>query len=174
MLLRWSDLNMGRKVVRVQPRQDVQGSERDGTKTNQVRDVDLTPGAWRRCKSCGLSRPRFTQDDESGEAPDIFQHPVTERPWRQRRSQRDTYWRPSLKRCVIRWRSAYSTRHTFATIALMAGIVQPTSLEATGHSVQMLLERYALDRADNWRTTKAPGAAMPQISPGFPQSLEAA
>ena len=29
------------------------------------------------------------------------------------REQRDSYWRPTLKRQKIRWRTAYNTRHTF-------------------------------------------------------------
>ena len=38
------------------------------------------------------------------------------------RGQRDTYWKPSLRRCGIRQRRAYCTRHTYATVALMGGV----------------------------------------------------
>lgn len=175
--LRWSDLDMGRKVVRVQRVRTFRGSERDGTKTNQVRDVDLTPGALEALQIMRPITSMLRRDDESGEAPDIFQHPVTKRPWHDERSQRDTYWRPTLKRCGIRWRSAYSTRHTFATIALMAGIVPAYIAGQLGHSVQMLLERYArwIPGADNGAAKAALAAALsPQISPEFPQSREAA
>lgn len=71
----------------------------------------------------------------------------------------------------------YSTRHTFATIALMAGIVPAYIAGQLGRSVQMLLERYArwIPGADNGAAKAALAAALsPQISPGFPQSREAA
>jgi len=44
----------------------------------------------------------------------------------------------------MRWRPAYNTRHTFATAALMTGAVPPAYIAAQlGHSVKMLLEKYA-------------------------------
>ncbi len=81
-------------------------------------------------------------DDEDTEA-DVFQNPVTRRPWHDERSQRDHYWKPALKRLGIRWRKAYNTRHTYATVALMAGVPPAYIASQLGNSVKMLLDRYA-------------------------------
>jgi integrase len=59
------------------------------------------------------------------------------------RSQRDHYWKPALKHLGIRWRRAYNTRHTYATVALMAGVPPAYIASQLGNSVKMLLDRYA-------------------------------
>ena len=79
--------------------------------------------------------------DEEGEA-DIFQNPVTRQPWHDERSQREHYWTPTLKRLKIRRRRAYCTRHTFCTVALMAGVNPAYIAAQAGHSTRMLLEKY--------------------------------
>lgn len=48
-----------------------------------------------------------------------------------------------MKRAGVRWRPAYATRHTFATAALMAGVPPAYIASQLGHSVKILLERYA-------------------------------
>ncbi|MFC7460800.1 Arm DNA-binding domain-containing protein [Hydrogenophaga defluvii] len=143
--LRWSDVDTQRQTVRVQRVRTFKGSERDGSKTHTVRDVDLLPQALEALK---LMKPhtallRTEREKEEDTSADIFQHPVTGRPWHDERSQRDTYWRPSLKRQGVRWRTAYATRHTFATCALMAGVPPAYIAAQLGHSVKMLLDRYA-------------------------------
>lgn len=143
--LRWSDIDFNSGTARVQRVRTFKGSERDGSKTNAERDVDLVEGAMHALK---LMKP-FTflknaeRDDEEDSAADIFQNPVTGRPWHDERSQRDHYWKPSLKRLRIRARRSYCTRHTFCTVALMGGVeVAYIALQA-GHSVQQLLSKYA-------------------------------
>jgi integrase len=69
----------------------------------------------------------------------IFQNPVTGEPWHDERSQRDHYWQPALKRLGIRMRRAYSTRHTYCTVALMHGVNPAYIALQAGHSVKMLL-----------------------------------
>lgn len=142
--LRWSDIDWERQVVRVQRVRTFKGSERDGSKTNKERDVDLLPQAL---DALNLMKPHtfMLRTAERGDdtAADIFVNPVTGRAWHDERSQRDNYWRPSLKRLGIRWRKAYNTRHTFATMALMLGAPPSYIADQLGHSVQMLLEKYA-------------------------------
>lgn len=143
--LRWSDLDMVHRVVRVQRVRTFRGSERDGTKTNTVRDVDLLPQAL---EALSLMRPitsmlRATRGNGQDDSPDIFQNPITGKAWHDERSQRDTFWRPSLRRTGVRYRTAYATRHTFATAALMGGVPPAYIASQLGHSVKMLLDRYA-------------------------------
>ena len=83
------------------------------------------------------------RDEETGEIVDIFENPKTLRPWHDERSQRDHYWKPTLRALGIRERRAYCTRHTFCTVGLM-GNVKPAYIAAqAGHSLKMLLEVYA-------------------------------
>jgi integrase len=143
--IRWSDIDFSRKTAKVQRVRTFKGSERDGSKTHAEREIDLTDGAIEALKimtpwTAMLHVKRVGDDDTNH---DIFQNPVTRRAWHDERSQRDHYWRPTLKRLGIRWRRAYNTRHTFATLALM-GDVKPAYIAAQlGHSVKVLLEKYA-------------------------------
>jgi hypothetical protein len=50
---------------------------------------------------------------------------------------------PVLEPLGIRWRRAYDTRHTCATVALMAGVPPAGMASQLGNSVKMLLDRYA-------------------------------
>lgn len=139
--LRWGDIDWRGQQARVQRVRTFKGSERDGSKTNTVRDVDLVPQALEALKAM---RP-FTElkrDDEGVEV-DLFENPVTGRAWHDERSQRDHYWKPALKRLGIRARRAYCTRHTYCTVALMAGVNPAYIASQAGHSVKMLLEVYA-------------------------------
>jgi len=141
--LRWSDVDFKQEKIRVQRVRTFKGSEREGSKTHTERDVDLLPQA---IEALSIMKPHtfmLKVDRENDTAHDIFMNPVTNKPWHDERSQRDTYWRPSLKRLGIRWRKPYNTRHTFATCALMAGIPPAYIADQLGHSVQMLLTRYA-------------------------------
>jgi len=102
---------------------------------------------------------RKREEDNSA---DVFQNPLTGLPWHDERSQRDTYWRPTLKRLGIRWRRAYNTRHTFATVALMAGVPPAYISNQIGNSVKMLLEKYArwIPGGDNGNAKAMLEAAM--------------
>lgn len=172
--LRWSDIDWKHNVVRVQRVRTFKGSERDGSKTHTERDVDLLPLALHALKlmkphTFMLSTERKGDQDTSA---DVFQNPVTGRAWHDERSQRDHYWKPTLKRLGIRWRRPYNTRHTFATSALMTGVVAPGYIaDQLGHSVKMLLDRYARWIPQNDKGSakallaKAMGADSSQIRP---------
>jgi len=73
---------------------------------------------------------------------EIFQNPVTGKPWHDERS-REHYWNPALLRCGIRRPRAYATRHTYATRLLMRGIKPAYIASQLGHSLQMLYNKYA-------------------------------
>lgn len=117
------------------------GSERDGSKTHSERDVDLVGPALDAVLA--MKAYTFNEHDSKRFEANIFENPVTGRPWHDERSQRDHYWKPSLARCGIRSRRAYATRHTFCTSALMAGVNPAYIAAQAGHSLKMLLEVYA-------------------------------
>lgn len=52
-------------------------------------------------------------------------------------------WKPALKALGIRYRRPYNTRHTFATIMLMAGMTPAYCASQLGHSIEMFLTTYA-------------------------------
>lgn len=47
---------------------------------------------------------------------------------------------------AICYRSPYETRHTYATMMLMAGVTPAYRARQLGHSVEMFLRNYSLDR----------------------------
>lgn len=143
--LRWSDVDWAESRIRMQRVRTFRGSEREGSKTHTVRDVDLVPEALAALKTmkAHTAMLRVEREGDEGTAADIFQNPVTRRHWHDERSQRDHYWRPTLTRLGIRWRRPYNTRHTFATVALMAGVPPAYIASQLGHSTEMLFKRYA-------------------------------
>lgn len=172
--LRWSDIDWNRQVARVQRVRTFKGAERDGSKTNTERDVDLLPQALDALKTMKAHTYmlKVEREGDADTAADIFQNSVTGRPWHDERSQRDNYWRPSLKRLGIRWRKAYNTRHTFATVALMAGVPPAYIADQLGHSVKMLLDKYArwIPGNDNGSARAMLAAAMADSSQMSPKN----
>lgn len=112
-----------------------------GTKTADIRDIELTGRAWQ-----ALERQRavtqlggglvFVGDD--GEGFDSTDDPL--RCW----------WKPAMKLSGLRQRDARQTRHTFATLCLMAGITPAWAARQLGHSVEMFYRVYSrwIDKAD--------------------------
>lgn len=145
--LRWSDVDWNHKTIRVERAKTA--GEIKPLKTYQARDVDLVARAL---AALAAMKPwTFLGADETAE---IFQNPVTARPWHDERSQRDHYWRPALKRTGMRWRRPYNTRHTYATNALSAGVNPAYISRQMGHkSAKMLFGVYAkwIDGADRGR-----------------------
>ena len=141
--LRWTDIDTNHKTARVQRVRSFRGSERAGSKTHTERDVDLVSAA---IDALAMVKP-YTFLKTSN----IFENPVTARPFHDERSQRDHYWNPTLKRLGIRHRNAYNTRHTYATAALMAGVNPAYIARQLGHrNTKMLFEKYSkwIDGAD--------------------------
>lgn len=148
--LRWSDIDERAGTIRVQRVRTFRGSERDGSKTHSERDVDLVSQAM---NAIALMKPYTFM-----KCADIFENPVTGKPWHDERSQRDNYWNPCLKRIGIRHRGPYHTRHTYATAALMAGVNPAYIARQLGHTnSKMLFEKYAkwIDQADKGAAKRA-------------------
>ncbi|SED40198.1 hypothetical protein SAMN05421553_2592 [Pseudomonas anguilliseptica] len=53
------------------------------------------------------------------------------------------YLAAALKQLGIRPRRQYATRHTYATVCLMAGMTPAFVAKQLGHGVQVLLDTYA-------------------------------
>jgi integrase len=51
----------------------------------------------------------------------VFLNPRTGKPWETDAQIRKTAWIPALKRAGIAYRTAYQTRHTYASLMLSAG-----------------------------------------------------
>ncbi|MFX0588423.1 hypothetical protein ACOART_12055, partial [Glaesserella parasuis] len=80
----------------------------------------------------------------------IFPDPRTGQRWTDDEPPRELYWRPMLKRLGIRYRSPYQTRHTYATMMLMAGVTPAYAARQMGHGIEMFLRTYSkwIDGAD--------------------------
>lgn len=139
--LRWGDVDMDRKMVRIER---ARSAGMDGPlKTYEARDVELTATAIKALIGMMERGPDH-----------VFINPVTNKPWHDERSQRDHYWKPTLKALGIRERRAYCTRHTYAATALMAGVNPAYIARQMGHkNARMLFHVYAkwIDGADGGR-----------------------
>lgn len=141
--LKWADVDFRLEKVRISRVKAFRGLIRKGSKTHSERDVDLVDQAM---EAIEIMRPYTQLKSEF-----IFENPVTGKPWRDTQHQRNNFWKPTLMRLGIRWRPPYNTRHTYATVALMAGVKPAYIARQLGHAnSQMLHEKYArwIDEAD--------------------------
>jgi integrase len=141
--LEWGDIDQRSGIARVQ-RARVLGNNKT-TKTAKARSVELTQRALVALdRQCAYTHR--AQDT-------VFQDPITSRPYVNDKPPR-LQWNAALKALGIRHRTAYQTRHTFATLALMAGANPMWVARQLGHStMQMTLTRYSrwIDKADQGR-----------------------
>ena len=151
--LRWGDVDWNHGTVRVERARTA--GEVKALKTYNARDVDLVGRALEALetmKPWTMAGSEDKTDQELGRR--IFENPVTGKAWHDERSQRDTFWRPALRRAGIRWRRPYQTRHTYATNALAAGVNPTYIARQMGHkNAKMLFTVYAkwIDGADRGR-----------------------
>ena len=151
--LRWGDVDWSAGTIRVQRARTA--GEVKPLKTYNVRDVDLLAravAALEAMKPWTMVGSTDKTDQDLGRR--IFENPITGKAWHDERSQRDTFWRPTLRACGIRWRRAYQTRHTYATNALAAGANPAYIARQMGHkNAKMLFSVYAkwIDGADRGR-----------------------
>ncbi len=114
------------------------------TKTHTVRNVDLNDRAL--AALTAMKSHTFMR----GPNEPIFADPEG-RPWTSDRIQREEHFYPTLKALGLRQRRAYSTRHSYATMALMGGVNLAYIARQLGHKdTSMLLKHYAkwIDGAD--------------------------
>jgi integrase len=141
--LQWGDVDWRASTIRVQ-RARVDWEEK-GTKTNTVRDVDLSEAAL------DALRRQKVHTFMLGPEAAIFANPNTGAAWSDEQVQRRLYYTPTLRALGLRHRDMYQTRHTFATLLLMGGINPAYIARQLGHTnAQMLFKVYAkwIDGAD--------------------------
>lgn len=146
IVVQWSDIDWQRRTIRVQ-RARVRHVLKS-TKTRSARDVDLTSRMV-----AVLQRQKVHSFMRGAETP-VFLNPVTHTPWPDVQDQRKLYFHPALRALGIRSRDAYQTRHTYATMALMAGVNPAYIARQLGHrSTAMLFKHYSkwIDGADGGR-----------------------
>lgn len=134
--LRWPNVNLTDKTI-VVSEGVVRGVEKQRTKTNSVRTVMLNSRA-----AGALAFPRLGA--ESGDLQGhVFLDPRYAARWSDERAFRRSYWEPCLRALGIRYRPPYNTRHTYATMMLMAGMTPAFCAGQMGHSVEIFLGTYS-------------------------------
>ncbi|WP_435626997.1 tyrosine-type recombinase/integrase [Candidatus Ferrigenium straubiae] len=139
--LQWKDIDHRRGLARVE-RARTFGEEHE-TKTFKVRDVELNARA-----KAALSHQKAHTFKKGGY---VFENPVTGEPYTEERPIRRAYWNPTLNALGIRQRTFYQTRHTYATLNLMAGANPMWVARQLGHvNMNMVLTVYSkwIDGAD--------------------------
>ena len=61
------------------------------------------------------------QQTLNGAADIVFHNPRTNQPWNDDQAIRKVLWTPALQRANVKYRTAYQTRHTFASMLLSRG-----------------------------------------------------
>lgn len=135
MAQQWGWLDTRKNVLAVSEG-IVMGLHKKSTKTSKIRLVQLNSRAM---EFYIAQKPHSFLHKEGW----IFPDPKTGERWVDDSTPREMYWRPCLKKLGIRYRSPYDTRHTYATMLLMAGVTPAFAAKQMGHSVQMFLTTYA-------------------------------
>jgi len=131
--LKWGDIDFNRELAVVK-RAKVESEVKD-TKTMRIRYVELNSRAM-------ASLLRQKQHTFLG-SKHVFHNPNTSKPWADDQCQRK-YWASTLKALGMIHRDAYQTRHTFATMNLMAGCNPSWLAKQMGHTTpKMIYEVYA-------------------------------
>lgn len=161
--LHWRDVDLAGKHLLVH-RAIVRGVEKLNTKTNTARQVILNSRAL---AAIQRQRKHTQMRDEH-----VFLDPRYEEPWFEERAFRRSYWEPTLRRLGLRYRPPYNTRHTYATMMLMAGMTPAFCAKQLGHSVEMFLRTYAkwIDGGQNaLEMGRLEAALAPNLSQIYPK-----
>ncbi|MBA6090289.1 tyrosine-type recombinase/integrase [Pseudomonas monteilii] len=146
MALRWSEIDRRGKTANV-CRIQIRGVIQDRTKTKRGRKVLLNDRALHALeKARPLTEARSDYvfaPSGTGDRSEMYIRSET--------SQK-RYWLAALRKLGIRRRRMYDTRHTYATMCLMAGMNPAFIAAQLGHSVQVLLSTYAkwINSPNDW------------------------
>lgn len=132
LALQWEDIDWNKGKIRVAKARS-KGRLADRTKTATIRDVDMNERS--RHALTAMKAITFLQGGH------IFRAPQSGEPWATDKGPRKVFT-TALKRLGIRHRPAYNTRHTYATMLLMAGVNPKFVADQLGHSVIMTLTVY--------------------------------
>lgn len=110
--IEWSDIDLDQGIARVR-RAIVLGQSKRPKTVSGERDVMLLPPALEALKA----QQPFTRF-KGGR---VFHNPKTNAPWLRDEQIRHQFWKPLTKQAGVRYRPAYNTRHTYASMMLTAG-----------------------------------------------------
>lgn len=164
ILLGWPDIDWKRRRARISKARVV--GEEKGTKTNTVREIDLNDSVV-----AALESQKAFTFMKRPEGP-IFENPETGKPWHDLQVQRKRYFTPTLIALKIRHRDMYQTRHTFATLALMAGIIPTWISKQLGHNdLGMLFKVYGtwIEGADGGAEAEKANRLLGQLATKSPR-----
>ncbi|ELW81963.1 site-specific recombinase, phage integrase family [Acinetobacter sp. WC-743] len=130
--LRWSDIDWFNGTMRIN-KSRVRGHEKNVTKTHTAREVYLND---RSKEALNAIKGLKLHNDYVMICPETNEPFFNEKPPRNRLVE-------AMKSCMIRHRPAYNARHTYATMLLMDGVNPVFVADQLGHSLQMLIKRYA-------------------------------
>ncbi|GAA5003606.1 hypothetical protein GCM10023206_07500 [Acinetobacter puyangensis] len=132
LALKWNDIDWFNSTVRIS-KSRVRGIEKPVTKTHTIRDVCLNE----------RSKQALTEIRNLRLHPNYVMYcPETGEPFYSEQPARDRLVE-AMQGCFIRHRPAYNTRHTYATMMLMDGLNPVFVASQLGHSLEMLMKRYA-------------------------------
>lgn len=134
LALQVGEADIERRRLRVR-RVMVKGEVHERVKTKYARDVLLNDRA--------LNALRGALEMERGDSPYVFLPAEGGGKFIASENTPKRYLQMALEKLSIRPRRQYATRHTYATICLMAGMTPAFVARQLGHSVQVLLETYA-------------------------------
>lgn len=132
--LQWPNIDLKRKHMVVKESQ-VRGDHKDSTKTSKTRMVDLNSRAL---AALMRQKPRTYLAGKH-----VFLNPRTGEHYTSEKQFNEQTWKPALKALGLRYRRPYNTRHTYATMMLMAGLKPAYCAKQLGHSIEMFLTTYA-------------------------------
>lgn len=158
--LQWQKVDLASAYVQISEA-NVAGIQKNRTKTSYSRDVRLNS----RALAATTRQRKFTQVAGLN----VFADPRYGTPWVDERAYRRSYWTPALKALGIRYRVPYTTRHTYATMMLMAGMRPAFCAKQLGHSREVFDKNYATwidgDRDDREMNLLEDSLKVPKKSP---------
>ena len=140
--LRWSDVDLKKRSITIRTAR-VRGADKD-TKTRSIRTILLPDEALAAIKR---------QEPMTRTGEHVFLHPVSRIRFSDTQPPSDA-WKRICKLAGVRARDARQTRHTYATLMLLAGAKPAFVSRQMGHAnSQMFFKTYSkwLDSEDDWR-----------------------
>jgi len=129
------------------------------TKTDVVREVNLNARAF-----AALQRHHMA----CGKPSSGIMFPTGTNTYRRHDHWQDRYWNPTLDALGLRFRDPYETRHTYATMLLMANVPVGLAAAQMGHSVQEFTKTYA-----KWIDGERNAVAIAQVDRFIAQETQA-
>ncbi len=132
LALRWTDFDKFNKTLTIK-KSRVRGLDKNVTKTHNARSIHLHERAYQAL----LNQFEITNKQDY-----VFICPESNEPFYDDRPPRRRL-KQAMTELGIRYRRVYNTRHTYATLLLTSGVNPFFASSQMGHSLQMMLKRYA-------------------------------